>query len=96
VFLRVRPGARLRRLQLRIAGRGHGTLYVGERSFWSEAPRWTSSPISGAFRIRHPYLFAESGGPDLTITVGRGGGDAQIDSVTLVPPGEPEDVIQLR
>jgi hypothetical protein len=95
VFLRVRPTARLRRLDLRVTGRGRGTLYVGERSFWSDAPRWSTFAVGGLFRIRHPYVPGQNGGEDLTITVGRGGGDAQIDSVALVPPEEPEDVIRL-
>ena len=93
--LRVRPGARQRRLELRVSGRGRGTLYVGERSFWGEAPRWTSYPMGGSFRVRHPYLYARSGGPDLTVTVGRGGGEAHLEWVALVPPGEPEDVLRV-
>ena len=95
VFLRVRPGARQRRLELRVAGRGRGTLYVGERSFWSGAPRWYSYPMGGSFRVRHPYEYARSGGADITVTVGRGGGEAQLESMALVPPGEPEDVLRL-
>jgi hypothetical protein len=93
VFLRVLDPAKPRRLQLRIAGRGQGTLYVGERTFWSE-PRWTSYPMAGPFQIRHPYHFPESGGADLTVTIGRAAGEAELLSVALVPPTAPENVIQ--
>jgi hypothetical protein len=96
LFLRVTPEARLRRLELRVNGHGEGTLYVGERSFWSNKTRFREYPMSGAFRIRHPYLFADSGGSDLVITLGRDTGTASIDSVTLVPPSEPENVIELK
>jgi hypothetical protein len=93
LFLRVLDDAKPRRLQLRVAGRGHGTLYVGERTFWSE-PRWTAYPMAGPFQIRHPYHFAESGGGDLTVTIGRAAGEADVASVALVPPTAPEKVIQ--
>jgi hypothetical protein len=89
VAFRVAKGARKRRLELRIAGRGEGVLYVGEKTFWSEQPRWTTYPVSGPFRLRHPYTFAESGGGDVTVTVGRGGGEADLEWLALVPPGEP-------
>ena len=96
LFLRVTPEARLRRLELRVNGHGTGSLYIGERSFWSDKTRFREYPMSGAFRIRHPYLFADSGGADLVITLGRGAGVASIDSVALVPPSEPDNVIELR
>ncbi len=95
LFLRVRPEARQRRLELRIVGRGGGPLYVGERTFWSEAPRWTTYSMNGAVHIRHPYFFPESGGGDLIVTVGKSPGDgAGLDAIALVPPGEPEKVIE--
>jgi hypothetical protein len=94
VFLRVAPAARSRRLELRLRGRGQGFLYVGERSFWSP-PRWTPYTVSGAFALRHPYYYPESGGTDLTVTVGSGGGDVSLESVALVPPGEPEFVLDV-
>ncbi|HEV8253546.1 MAG TPA: hypothetical protein VGQ78_02220 [Vicinamibacteria bacterium] len=84
IFLRVRPEARARTLELRVQGRGHGTLYVGEKTFWTE-PRWTVYPMAGAFGIRHPYRYAESGGADVTVTLGRSPGEAEIDSLSLVP-----------
>jgi hypothetical protein len=84
IFFRVRPESRPRSLELRIQGRGHGTLYVGERTFWTE-PRWTVYPMGGVFGIRHPYRYAESGGADVTVTLGRSPGDAEIDSLSLVP-----------
>ena len=78
-----------------MSGEGRGTLYVGERSFWSGEPRWTAYPMAGRFRIRHPYTFATSGGPDLLVTLGRAAGQADVESVALVPPGERDDVIRL-
>ncbi len=96
LFLRVTPEARPRRLELRVNGHGKGPLYVGERSFWSDKTRFREYAVSGVFRIRHPYLFADSGGPDLVITLGRGAGSASIDLVALVPPSEPENLIELK
>jgi hypothetical protein len=95
MFLRVLPSARQRRLELRIAGHGKGPLYVGERSFWSGTTRFTDYPMDGGFRIRHPYAYAESGGPDLVITTGRGGGLASIDSVALVAPGDADSPLEV-
>jgi hypothetical protein len=90
LFLRVTAGARARSLELRVDGDGSGTLYVGERSFWSPAVRWTTYPMSGRFHVRHPYTYPTSGGGDLVLTLGRAAGSADIDSVALVPRGEPE------
>lgn len=95
LFLRVRPPARQRRLELRLRGRGRGVLYVGERSFWSHPPRWTTYTMAGAFSLRHPYHFPRSGGADLLVTIGLGGGQADLDSVALVPPGDPEAALEL-
>jgi hypothetical protein len=95
LFLRVPPGARQRRLELRIRGRGEGPLYVGEQRFDGRPPRWTEYPMRGAFAIRHPYYHPESGGEDLLVAVGKGGGEAALERVALVPPGEPEGVIRL-
>lgn len=95
VFLRVAEEARARKLELRIAGTGRGVLYVGERTFRSPATRWTAYPMSGPFRIRHPYSFPESGGGDLTVTLGRSAGEASLATLALVTAGEPEDVIRL-
>jgi hypothetical protein len=96
VSLRATEGARKRNLELRVDGEGSGVLYVGERSFWSPSVRWTTYPMSGRFHLRHPYSYATSGGPDLVVTLGRASGAADIDSVALVPRGEPEGVIRLR
>jgi hypothetical protein len=93
VFARVTPQGRQRRLELRLRGRGQGLLYVGERSFWSPGTRWTPYTVSGAFALRHRYHYPESGGPDVTVTVGTGGGDVWLESLALVPPGEPDHVI---
>jgi hypothetical protein len=91
----VTEGARARSLELRVAGEGTGTLYVGERGFWSDSVRWTSYPMSGRFRLRHPYRYATSGGGDVSITLGRAAGSADLLSVSLVPPGEPDEVLRL-
>lgn len=88
LFLRVAGPARIRPLELRIAGRGRGPLYVGERTFFSD-PRFATYSVSGAFLVRHPYRYASSGGGDVTVTVGRGNGEVEIDWVALVPPGDP-------
>jgi hypothetical protein len=96
LFLRVRPIARLGRLELRLVGHGKGTLYVGERSFWgNDAPRWREYRVNGPFRLRHPYLYADSGGSDLLVTTGRGGAVVSLDSVALVPPGDPEKPLEV-
>jgi hypothetical protein len=95
LFLRVTQGARVRALELRVAGEGGGTVYVGERSFWNPNPRWTTYPVSGRFRFSHPYAFTASGGPDLVVTLGRAAGTADLESVALVPRGEPERVIRI-
>ncbi len=93
LFLRVRAPARARRLELRVVGRGRGTLYVGERSFWSPTPRWTAYPMNGAFRVRHPYVYAESGGGDVLVSLGKTGGEATLDWLGLIPPAEPDHVL---
>jgi hypothetical protein len=92
LFLRVRPGARLRALELRVAGQGSGAIAVGEGSFWSP-PRFKVYPVAGSFRLRHRYLYAESGGADLTVEVERG--RASLTSVTLVAPSDPESPLKL-
>jgi hypothetical protein len=94
LFLRVRGPARLRKLELRVVGYGSGMLYVGERTFWSTAPVWTAYPVSGSFRVVHPYSFPDSGGGDIVVTVGKNGGDLSVGLVALVPPGEPDQVIE--
>jgi hypothetical protein len=95
LFARVPPAARARTLELRVAGEGHGTLFVGERSFWGPSVRWTAYPIQGRFQVRHPYAAATAGGPDLVVTLGRAAGTADLESVALVPPRERDDVIRL-
>jgi hypothetical protein len=95
LFLRVTDAARPRSLQLRVVGEGNGVLYVGERTFWHPAVRWTTYPINGRFHVNHVYDGATSGGPDLVVTLGRAAGQADIHSVALVPRGEPEGVIRL-
>jgi hypothetical protein len=94
IFARVREGARPRHLQLRIDGRGEGVIYVGEQSFLSP-PRWTAYPVSGRIHVRHPYFYADSGGPDLVVTLGKSPGHAELTGVALVSPTEPERVLEL-
>lgn len=96
VQLRVASAARRRRLELRIAGRGQGVLYVGERTFWSEQPRWAVYPVSGAFRVRHPYEYATSGGGDVLVTIGKSPGEIDLESLALVAPGEPANPVRVR
>jgi hypothetical protein len=94
LFLRVPEGARPRRLELRLAGRGRGTLEISEGSFWNASPRLVSQAASGDFRVRHLFFYPESGGGDLRVTLRSGSLD--IRSIGLVPPGEPENVIRLQ
>ena len=81
---RVPEGARPRRLEIRIAGRGTGTLGLGASDFGKETS-WRERAISGSFRVKLPYYHPESGGPDLRVTL-RSGGPIAIESVALVPP----------
>ena len=86
-------GARPRRLEIRIAGRGTGTLGLGESEFRTET-RWRERAVSGSFRVKLAYYHPESGGPDLRVTL-RSGGPIAIESIALVPPTEPDDVLRL-
>jgi hypothetical protein len=90
---RVPEGSRPRRLEVRIVGRGEGTVGLGE-SDTSKETRWRDRAVSGPFRLRLPYHFAESGGPELHVSL-RSGGPIAIESVALVPPTEPENVLRL-
>jgi hypothetical protein len=90
---RVVAGGRLRRLEVRIAGQGQGTLGLAE-SGSGNTTRWRERSVSGSFRLRLPYYFPDSGGPDLRVSL-RSGGPVSIQSVALVPPSEPENVIRL-
>ena len=95
VAFRVAPYARRRRLELRIAGRGQGVLYVGEKTFWSDQPRWAAYPVSGPFRVRHPYDYPQSGGPDVTVTIGKSPGEIDLESMALVAPGDPTNPVRV-
>ena len=90
---RVREGARPRKLEVRVVGRGHGTIGLCEKGFW-KSERWRERAVDGAFRLRLPYSYAESGAEDLVLAL-RAGGPVSIESVALVPPTEPEDVLRL-
>jgi len=92
LFFRVREGARARRLELRLRGRGEGALVVEEKTFHTTGTR-EERRVAGAFRLRVPYTYAESGGGDVRIRAE--GGTVLLESVSLVPPTEPEDVIRL-
>jgi hypothetical protein len=93
VGFRVPEGARPRHLELRVVGRGEGTLGLGEGDFRRET-RWRERAVSGPFRLRLPYHFPESGGPDLRLAL-RSGGPVTVESIALVPPTEPENVLRL-
>ncbi|HUL76104.1 MAG TPA: hypothetical protein VL691_02485, partial [Vicinamibacteria bacterium] len=90
---RVPEGAWPRRLELRVSGKGRGTLGVGESAAGME-PRWHDLALSGSFHVRLPYHEPESGGPDVRVSL-RSGGPVSLASVALVPPTEPEDVLRL-
>jgi len=93
VGFRVREGARPRRLEIRVAGRGSGRLGVAE-SGSGAGTRWRDSTVSGPFRLRLPYFYADSGGADLRVVL-RSGGPVAIEWVALVPPSEPDNVLRL-
>lgn len=80
IVLRMLPAMADRRLELQVAGRGRGTLYVGTSTFWGAPPRYTAYPMAGDFEIRHPYAYAD--GNDVVITIGRADGFAEITRVT--------------
>jgi hypothetical protein len=89
----VPEGSRPRRLEVRIVGRGQGTLGLGESDF-GKPTRWRDRDVSGSFRLRLLYYFPESGGANLRLHL-RSGGPIAIDSVALVPPSEPDNVLRL-
>jgi hypothetical protein len=95
LFLRVKPRARGRILEIRIRGRGQGPLSVAEATFWTP-PRVTTHQMQGTFSLRHRWEMVSSGGPDLAVSLGRGPGQARIESVSLVPPSDPEAPVILR
>ena len=67
----VREGARARRLEIRIVGRGTGRIGVAESGSGS-GTRWRDQTVAGPFRLRLPYFFAESGGADAARRAARG------------------------
>jgi hypothetical protein len=90
---RVREGARPRTLEVRIVGRGQGTVGLAEKGLW-QSEKWREKPVSGSFRLRFPYSYAESGAEDVVVAL-RAGGPLSIQSISLVPPNEPQDVLRL-
>jgi hypothetical protein len=90
---RVRDGARPRKLEIRVVGRGQGRIGVAESGSGS-GTRWRDEAVAGSFRLRFAYFHADSGGPDLRIVL-RAGGPLSIESVALVPPSEPEKVLRV-
>ena len=95
VFFRVRQASRLRHLEIRVVGRGQGTLAVEEASFWSPAPRIRERVVAGDFRSTLPYDYATSGGGDLRVSL-RSAGNVLLASIRLVPPTEPDNVIRIQ
>jgi hypothetical protein len=93
LFFRVRGEARSRRLELRVSGRGPGILGVGEKTFWTNV-RWNEHRVGSTFRLRLPWSYADSGGGDIRLAARSG--EIEIATVSLVPPGEPENVIRLE
>ena len=89
----VPEGARPRRLEIRIAGRGTGTLGIGESAFGKDT-RWRERAVSGPFRFKIAYYHPDAAGPDLRVTL-RSGGPIALESVALVPPTEPDEVLRL-
>jgi hypothetical protein len=89
----VREGARQRRLEIRIKGSGRGTIGVGTGRGVGE-PRFDDRAVSGSFSIRRAYFFPDSAGPDVVLRL-RAGGPISLQSVALVPPTEPEEVLRL-
>ena len=83
----------MRTLEIRIVGRGQGRLGLGESGSGS-GTRWREEAVSGSFRLKLPYVFADSGGADLKIVL-RSGGPIALESVALVPPSEPDNVLRL-
>jgi hypothetical protein len=83
----------MRRLEIRIVGRGTGRICVAESGSGS-GTRWRDETVAGPFRLRVPYYFEDSGGADVRVVL-RGNGQVSIESVALVPPTEPEDVLRL-
>jgi len=95
VFFRVREASRLRHLEIRVVGRGRGTLTVEEASFWSPTPRVRARVVAGEFRWTLPYEYAASGGGDLRVCL-RSAGNVLLASIRLVAPTEPDNVIRLQ
>jgi hypothetical protein len=89
----VREGARPRRLEVRIVGHGRGRLGLGE-SGAGPGTLWRDTEVAGAFKLRLPYFYAASGGAELRVAL-RSGGPVALESVSLVPPSEPENVLRL-
>ena len=87
VFLRVAPAARARRLELRLAGRGRGPALRRRAHVLDAGHALDDVPGVGPFRAPPPVHYPESGGADLTVTVGTGGGDIALESLALVSPG---------
>ena len=90
---RVPAGSRLAGWRCGSPGRGRAPWALDESDF-GKATRWRDRAVSGSFRLRLPYYFPESGGPDLRVSL-RSGGPIAIESVAVVPPSEPEKVIRL-
>ncbi len=93
IAFRVREGSRIRHLELRLEGSGRGVLGVGEGRSLREA-RWSEHKVAGPFRLHVPYFYPRSGGPNVLVAL-RAGGPLTLESLALVPPSDPENVIRL-
>ncbi|MBN2369090.1 MAG: hypothetical protein JXO72_01240 [Vicinamibacteria bacterium] len=93
LFIRVPRAALMRELQLRVIGRGRGSLTIEERTFWTADPPITRCPISPSFRIRRRYHYPESGGDEILIRLENG--RAAVSVILLVGPSEPDEVFTL-
>jgi hypothetical protein len=94
VFVREREASRSRRLELRVAGRGRGTLALLESSFWGPAPRVREKAVNGDFRIAFPYHYLDGGGGDLRLLLRSGA--VSIAWISLVPPNDRDDAYRIE
>jgi hypothetical protein len=92
-FVRVREASRARHLELRVAGRGRGTLALSEGSFLGPPPKVREKAVNGDFRIAFPYHYPDAGGGDLTLLLRSG--SVSISWISLVPPSDRDDVYRI-
>jgi hypothetical protein len=93
-FVHEREPSRQRHLELRVAGRGRGTLALSESSFWGPPPKVREKTVNGSFRIAFPYYYPEAGGDDLRLVLRSG--SLSIAWISLVPPNDPDDAYRIQ